>query len=196
MSFTISVNHSANLMLVLRGSFNSWNVFFGFQIQHPRSRLDRFDLVVTPRHDYHALTVTGQQEVPRLFRRWVTPQEPPGRNVVCCFLTTLWWKTTYKVMAHWLWILKVQVLTVGALHQADSAALRLAAIAWHDELAPLPKPFLIVNIGGPTGLSYCTCCHICTSFNIPTHVFPLHLIDLLCSMKVPVSIWSLKSCNC
>lgn len=46
-----------------------------------------------------------------------------------------------------------QVLTVGALHQADSAALRLAAIAWHDELAPLPKPLLIVNIGGPTSSS-------------------------------------------
>lgn len=37
---------------------------------------------------------------------------------------------------------------MGALHQADSAALRNAASAWHDELAPLPKPLLIVNIGG------------------------------------------------
>ncbi|KAL6634494.1 hypothetical protein ACP70R_027165 [Stipagrostis hirtigluma subsp. patula] len=87
------------------------NVFV-IQIQHPRSRLDRFDL----------------QEIPRLFRRWITPQEPPGRDVV---------------------------LTVGALHQADSAALRLAAIAWHDELAPLPKPLLIVNIGGPTTTRNC-----------------------------------------
>ncbi|XP_047081654.1 mitochondrial fission protein ELM1 [Lolium rigidum] len=110
-SYSSSIRHLA-----------SDNVFV-IQIQHPRSRLDRFDLVVTPRHDYYALTASGQQEVPRLFRRWITPQEPPGRNVV---------------------------LTVGALHQADSAALRLAAIAWHDELAPLPKPLLIVNIGGPT----------------------------------------------
>uniref|UniRef100_A0ACD5ZCY3 Uncharacterized protein n=1 Tax=Avena sativa TaxID=4498 RepID=A0ACD5ZCY3_AVESA len=110
-SYSSSIRHLA-----------SDNVFV-IQIQHPRSRLDRFDLVVAPRHDYYALTASGQQEVPRLFRRWITPQEPPGSNVV---------------------------LTVGALHQADSAALRLAAIAWHDELAPLPKPLLIVNIGGPT----------------------------------------------
>jgi mitochondrial fission protein ELM1 len=67
-------------------------VFFDFQIQHPRSRLDRFDLVVTPRHDYYALTASGQQEVPRLFRRWITPQEPPGRNVVCVSDITHKWK--------------------------------------------------------------------------------------------------------
>ncbi|KAG6528820.1 hypothetical protein ZIOFF_011005 [Zingiber officinale] len=96
---------------------------FTDQIQHPRSRLDRFDLVVTPRHDYYALTASGQQEIPRIMRRWITPREPPGKNVV---------------------------VTVGALHQADSAALRIAATVWHDELAPLPKPLLVVNIGGPT----------------------------------------------
>lgn len=98
------------------------NVFL-IQIQHPRSRLDRFDLVVTPQHDYHALTPQGQQEIPRLFRRWITPREPPGRNVV---------------------------LTSGALHMADSTALRIAASEWHHELAPLPKPLIVVNIGGPT----------------------------------------------
>jgi hypothetical protein len=54
------------------------------QIQHPRYRLDRFDLVVTPRHDYYALTAKGQRETPWLFRRWITPREPPGPNVVCC----------------------------------------------------------------------------------------------------------------
>lgn len=43
-----------------------------------------------------------------------------------------------------------QVLTLGALHQIDSAALRSAAAAWHDEFAPLPKPLLVVNIGWPT----------------------------------------------
>ena len=43
-----------------------------------------------------------------------------------------------------------QVLTAGALHQADSAALRSAAADWHAELTPLPKPLVVVNIGGPT----------------------------------------------
>uniref|UniRef100_A0A453BY45 Uncharacterized protein n=1 Tax=Aegilops tauschii subsp. strangulata TaxID=200361 RepID=A0A453BY45_AEGTS len=64
------------------------NVFV-IQIQHPRYRLDRFDLVVTPRHDYYALTAKGQQGVPWLFRRWITPREPPGPNVVCCFFSSL-----------------------------------------------------------------------------------------------------------
>ncbi|XP_015880310.3 mitochondrial fission protein ELM1 [Ziziphus jujuba] len=98
------------------------NVFV-VQIQHPRSRLNRFDLVITPRHDYYPLTPHAQAQIPWFLRRWVTPREPPGKNVV---------------------------LTVGALHQADSAALRSAASAWHDELALLPKPLLVVNIGGPS----------------------------------------------
>lgn len=98
------------------------NVFV-VQIQHPRSELNRFDLVITPRHDYYPLTPDGQKQIPWFLRRWITPCEPPGRNVV---------------------------LTIGALHQADSVALRRAASAWHDELAPLPKPLLVVNIGGPS----------------------------------------------
>ncbi|KAI5674389.1 hypothetical protein M9H77_14753 [Catharanthus roseus] len=96
---------------------------FLVQIQHPRSRLGRFDLVITPRHDYYPLTPEGQQEVPWFFRWWITPRKPPNRSVV---------------------------LTLGALHQADSIALLSAASAWHDVLAPLPKPLLVVNIGGPT----------------------------------------------
>lgn len=44
----------------------------------------------------------------------------------------------------------MQVLTVGALHHADASTLRAAAASWQSELAPLPKPLLIVNIGGPT----------------------------------------------
>ncbi|XVE75926.1 hypothetical protein DITRI_Ditri12bG0130800 [Diplodiscus trichospermus] len=96
---------------------------FIVQIQHPRSRLNRFDLVITPRHDYYPLTPHAQRQIPWFLQRWITPREPPDRHVV---------------------------LTVGALHLADSAALRSAASVWHDELAPLPKPLLVVNIGGPT----------------------------------------------
>ncbi|KAL8029606.1 hypothetical protein ABFX02_14G235700 [Erythranthe guttata] len=103
----------------------SENVFV-VQIQHPRSHLDRFDMVITPQHDYYPLTPHAQEQVPRFLRKWITPQEPPNEHVV---------------------------LTVGALHQVDSAALRSAANAWHDEFAPLPKPLLVVNIGGPT--RYC-----------------------------------------
>ena len=44
---------------------------------------------------------------------------------------------------------------MGALHQADSAALKVAASAWYNELATLPKPLLVVNIGGPTGILLC-----------------------------------------
>ncbi|TXG58209.1 hypothetical protein EZV62_016038 [Acer yangbiense] len=97
------------------------NVFV-VQIQHPRSHLNRFDLVITPRHDYYPLTPDAQEQIPWFLRRWITPREPPDRHVV---------------------------LTVGALHQADSAALRTAASAWNDELAVLPKPLLVVNVGGP-----------------------------------------------
>ncbi|KAK3023644.1 hypothetical protein RJ639_044763 [Escallonia herrerae] len=100
----------------------SENVFV-VQIQHPRSHLNRFDMVITPQHDYYPLTPHAQEQVPRFLRRWITPQEPPDSRVV---------------------------LTVGALHQVDSAALRSAATAWHEEFAPLPKPLLVVNIGGPT----------------------------------------------
>ncbi|KAK8715573.1 hypothetical protein V6N13_042904 [Hibiscus sabdariffa] len=96
---------------------------FVVQIQHPRSRLNRFDLVVTPQHDYYPLTPHARRQIPWFLRPWITPRRPPDRHVV---------------------------LTVGALHLADSAALRSAASVWQDELAPLAKPLLVVNIGGPT----------------------------------------------
>ncbi|CAL1360472.1 unnamed protein product [Linum trigynum] len=99
------------------------NVFV-VQIQHPRTRLNRFDLVITPQHDYYPLTPQGQKQVPWFLRRWITPREPPDKHVV---------------------------LTVGALHQVDPAALRIAASVWHEELQSLPKPLLVVNVGGPTG---------------------------------------------
>lgn len=96
---------------------------FVIQIQHPRCQHNRFDLVVTPHHDFHALTPIGRQQVPHFLWNWITPREPPDRKVV---------------------------LTLGALHQADFATLRMVVAQWHDELAPLPKPLLVVNIGGPT----------------------------------------------
>jgi hypothetical protein len=70
------------------------------------------------------------------------------------------------------------VLTVGALHQADSAALRLAAIAWHDELAPLPKPLLIVNIGGPTSNSLSFSLLLSFMLHVPLYVC-LHMLACL-----------------
>ncbi|CAE6087889.1 unnamed protein product [Arabidopsis arenosa] len=98
------------------------NVFV-VQVQHPRSRLERFDLVITPRHDYFSLTPEGKRQIPFFLRPWVTPREPPGRNV---FLTT------------------------GALHYADASTLRNATLEWMNEFASLPKPLVVVNIGGPT----------------------------------------------
>ncbi|GLT81989.1 hypothetical protein SLE2022_004070 [Rubroshorea leprosula] len=103
----------------------SENVFV-VQIQHPRSELNRFDLVITPQHDFYPLSAQAREQTPRFLHRWISPHEPPGPNVV---------------------------LTLGALHQIDASALRSAASAWHDEFAPLPKPLLVVNIGWPT--SHC-----------------------------------------
>ncbi|KAI4334212.1 hypothetical protein L6164_018928 [Bauhinia variegata] len=98
------------------------NVFV-VQIQHPRSLLNRFDMVITPRHDYYPLTPEAQKQVPRFLQRWITPLEPPDDHVV---------------------------LTLGALHQVDFSTLRTAASAWHDEFVHLPRPLLVVNVGGPT----------------------------------------------
>lgn len=53
------------------------------QIQHPRTRLDRFDLVVTPKHDYYPLTPHAQKQIPWYLRRWITPREIPDKHVVC-----------------------------------------------------------------------------------------------------------------
>ncbi|KAF7805727.1 mitochondrial fission protein ELM1 [Senna tora] len=100
----------------------SENVFV-VQIQHPRLHLNRFDMVITPRHDYYPLTPEAQKQVPRFLQRWITPREPPDSHVV---------------------------LTLGALHQIDFASLRSAAITWRDEFEHVPRPLLVVNIGGPT----------------------------------------------
>eukprot|EP00249_Psilotum_nudum_P018160 c26667_g1_i1 orf=414-1763(-) len=96
---------------------------FVVQIQHPRICLNDFDMVITPHHDYHVMTPAAYEEVPRFLIPWLSPRKPPEEHVV---------------------------LTIGALHHADSAMLRVAASEWHNELASLPKPLLVVNIGGPT----------------------------------------------
>ncbi|CAM8952549.1 unnamed protein product [Rhodiola kirilowii] len=96
------------------------NVFVA-QIQHPRMKLDWFDLVITPRHDYFSLTPQGRKQIPWFLQRWITP-EPPDKHVF---------------------------LTIGALHHADPPALQIAAASWHAKLAHLKKPLLVVNIGGP-----------------------------------------------
>lgn len=64
-------------------------------------------------------------------------------------------------------IVDIQVLTIGALHHVDSAALRSAAIQWNEEFSPLPKPLIVVNIGGPTSI------YLISSFSF--FIFILHL---------------------
>ncbi|KAI3704197.1 hypothetical protein L1987_74412 [Smallanthus sonchifolius] len=92
-------------------------------IQHPRSHLSRFDLVISPHHDYYPLTPEGKKQI-------------PCGLLLVNLLEEMWW-------------VGQRVLTFGALHQIDSDALQCAASAWHDELASLCKPLLVVNIGGP-----------------------------------------------
>lgn len=52
------------------------------QIQHPRVQLNRFDLVITPSHDYYPLTPQAQEKIPKFIQRWITPREPPDEHVV------------------------------------------------------------------------------------------------------------------
>jgi mitochondrial fission protein ELM1 len=47
-------------------------------------------------------------------------------------------------------VMWTQVLTTGALHQIDFTSIRSAAAAWHEEFAHVPRPLLVVNIGGPS----------------------------------------------
>jgi len=58
------------------------NLGINSQIQHPRQRIDHFDLIVTPLHDYYALSPMGRQEVPRLLLPWLSPRQPPDKHVV------------------------------------------------------------------------------------------------------------------
>jgi hypothetical protein len=52
------------------------------QIQHPRCSLELFDMVITPIHDYHTMSPAARKEVPRAVIPWLTPQQPPNKNVV------------------------------------------------------------------------------------------------------------------
>lgn len=56
------------------------------QIQHPRKHLSRFDMVITPRHDYYPLTPEAQKQIPQFLRSWITPCEPPEKHVVCVLI--------------------------------------------------------------------------------------------------------------
>jgi hypothetical protein len=59
------------------------------QIQHPRLNLNRFDLVITPCHDYYPLTPEAQEQIPWFLRSWITPREPPDSNVVFVLVTEM-----------------------------------------------------------------------------------------------------------
>ncbi|TMW83059.1 hypothetical protein EJD97_003115 [Solanum chilense] len=108
-------------------------------IQHPRSRLNRFDLVITPRHDYYPLTPEGQKQIPWFLRRWITPRTSPERHVD-------------------------------------------AADTWHDELATIPKPLLVVNVGGPTGH-----CRYGTDLAVELTALLLNIVPTCGSIRVSFS---------
>lgn len=158
---------------------------FVVQIQLPRNRLEQYDMVITPRHDYHALTPAASQEVPHYLLRWISPRHPPDKHVV---------------------------LTTGALHHADAVMLRIAAARWHDELAPLPKPLLVVNIGGPTRhckygddlalelvsalkMVLATCGSVRVSFSQRTPTKMMNFIQSELSLHPKVYIWDGQGLN-
>ncbi|PWA40093.1 Mitochondrial fission ELM1-like protein [Artemisia annua] len=56
---------------------------FTMQIQHPQSHLSRFDLVISPRHDYYPQTPEGKKHIPWFLRGWI-----PLVNL----LEKMWWR--------------------------------------------------------------------------------------------------------
>lgn len=150
-------------------------------------------MVIAPKHDYYPLTPHAQEQVPRFLRRYITPREPPDEHVVCIHMIYFHIKsafTTELLFTKFLIYISSypQVLTVGALHQVDSASLRSAANAWHDEFAPLPKPLLVVNIGGPTSN------HSFSILVLDSCHFPL-LLFCLCSVSVLYSSLAYVLCS-
>ena len=118
--------------------------------------------MITPEHDYYPLTPSAEKKVPNFMQKWIPPREPPDRNVV--YILTLNTRLLLLIPAMYINpchfrllvpdVSDTQVLTVGALHQVDSASLRTAALTWHDEFVALPKPILVVTLGGPTRKYY------------------------------------------
>ncbi|KAK1429850.1 hypothetical protein QVD17_12121 [Tagetes erecta] len=74
------------------------------------------------------------------------------------------------------------VVTVGALHQLDLTTLRNAAIAWHDEFAPLPKPLIVGNFGGPT-----SCCKYGIDLSKQLTTYLRGVLDSRGSVKISLS---------
>ncbi|KAH1225195.1 Mitochondrial fission protein ELM1 [Glycine max] len=62
---------------------------FVVQIQNPRLHLNRFDMVITPKHDYYPLTPEGQKQVPWFLRSWITPRDPPDCHVLAASLLSV-----------------------------------------------------------------------------------------------------------
>ncbi|KAJ1440717.1 Mitochondrial fission protein ELM1-like [Sesbania bispinosa] len=73
-----------------------------------------------------------QKQVPRFLRSWITPREPPDSHVVCIMCIF------YDYSNH------------RSPTSIDFTSIRSVAVTWHDEFAHVPRPLLVVNIGGPT----------------------------------------------
>ncbi|KAI3723324.1 hypothetical protein L2E82_34815 [Cichorium intybus] len=74
------------------------------------------------------------------------------------------------------------VLTVGSLHQVDSTGLHGAAIAWHDEFAPLPKPLILKQKGDNKGFVFSTI--ICILVSPPPLASPTVFFTLTPTQKI------------
>lgn len=119
------------------------------QIQHPRSNLNGFDMVITPRHEYYPLTPgtgAGSSVYPEVdnptWTSWWACFSQTHTLIIYLLLPKV--VITYTLLSDsrfWLWEFCIKLIS---LHFG------VAASTWHDEFAPLPKPLLVVNIGGPT----------------------------------------------
>ncbi|KAH1074086.1 hypothetical protein J1N35_026414, partial [Gossypium stocksii] len=67
-----------------------------------------------------------------------------GWDTISITSSIKWWITHRRPLD------RHMVLTVRAFHLVDPVALRSATLVWHDNLASLAKPFLVVNFGRAT----------------------------------------------